>query len=231
MITKRLICIFTLLIAAFSTVGLAAQDLPHHISALDWSPNGTMIAVGMGTDPDLPCSGNYAVQLVSPDSGTLIHTLEEYCNVNGLDFSLNNEKLLVVTRTGKYTIWDTAAYHRVFRGVSDQRTLETKWNPIESTFFDLLDHFLCIEDEQGKGITCATTFDDNLHTQGFSSADWSPDGDSVVTSSIDGSIRIWNVTTKQGDSVFYHEVSVNSVAWNHTTNVIASGDAGGVIHI
>jgi WD40 repeat protein len=68
------------------------------------------------------------------------------------------------------------------------------------------------------------------HTWGITDMAFSPDGKQIATSSLDGTIRIWNSLTGEADLILKADyASVTSLAFNQNSTLLASGGNSGKI--
>jgi WD40 repeat protein len=69
---------------------------------------------------------------------------------------------------------------------------------------------------------------DSGHTSYVVSVEWSPDGDRILTTSGDGTARIWDAATGQERATLRGNNSdVGSAAWSHNGRYIVTADSDG----
>ncbi|MFQ6128889.1 MAG: S8 family serine peptidase, partial [Thermoplasmata archaeon] len=68
------------------------------------------------------------------------------------------------------------------------------------------------------------------HTSGVTSLAWSPTGDKLVSGSLDGTVRIWDIATETSTEIASYSDGVTSVDWS-SSDMIASASLDGNIMI
>jgi eukaryotic-like serine/threonine-protein kinase len=61
---------------------------------------------------------------------------------------------------------------------------------------------------------------------------WSPDGTWIASGCVDGSVWVWDATTRRTQATYYgHMSEVNTVAWSPDSRQIASGSSDGTVQL
>ena len=61
---------------------------------------------------------------------------------------------------------------------------------------------------------------------------WSPDGKWIASGCVDGSVRVWDATTRRTQVTYYgHMSEVNTVAWSPDSRQVASGSSDGTVQL
>jgi WD40 repeat protein len=148
--------------------------------------------------------------------------------VTSLDYSPNSSYLASASNDHTVIIWYVAgASDTAYRYLTAHmgRVTDVEFSPdgllIASTYDDASGHddFNAVIWDFATG-NIMNTFTD--HTDAVTSVAWSPSGTEVVTSSADGTVRFWNVTTSQLVKTFDLGEPVTVVDWS-VQNKIAVG--------
>ncbi|MBI5671647.1 MAG: hypothetical protein HZC41_26945 [Chloroflexi bacterium] len=237
------VVLFTLLsallviITGFQTA-IAQESDSAFISDLDWSPDGTLLAVAVSTARDEPdcnytLTDSYAVRLIDTASGAVTATIDSdsSCSIVAVDFNPAGTQLFTVAFGGVYEKWDIASKQRLQAVRIYSLFLGGSWNPDGTEVMIFHTPGVLIYD-QNLIDPPLTPIPLDLRSNDLTYAIWSPDGSKIATSYANGSVDVWNVTTGQGLVTFQgHTSSVLRFAWNPVLNVIASGDANGTIWV
>jgi WD40 repeat protein len=70
------------------------------------------------------------------------------------------------------------------------------------------------------------------HSKEVTSLSWSPDDSQLASTSLDHSVRLWNLSTQQNTTIYTgHTQAVLTVAWSHYSNLLASGGQDDAVHV
>ncbi|HEY4035358.1 MAG TPA: serine/threonine-protein kinase [Ktedonobacteraceae bacterium] len=70
------------------------------------------------------------------------------------------------------------------------------------------------------------------HSKEVTSLSWSPDDSQLASTSLDHSVRLWNISTQQNTTTYTgHTQAVLTVAWSHYSNLLASGGQDDAVHV
>jgi WD40 repeat protein len=170
---RRLI-LFTLLLLLVVQPG-KMQDNPTFISALDWSPDSSLIAVGYGVTGMDYCFNSediYAIHIIDTATNQTQELKRHTCNVEGVSFSPDGEKLVSQGWDGRAVIWNLATGEHEVSGLVFNELYQVKWSHSGSHLLsvDELKVLISQSDELLVGITVFRVYEGRI-----TNADWSPD--------------------------------------------------------
>ncbi|MBA3874168.1 MAG: hypothetical protein H0X30_33970 [Anaerolineae bacterium] len=216
-----------------SHVALAQQssltsDANWKIASLSWSPDGTKIAVGGGTESSecgLADSSVYAIRIVDASSLSITKLLMGHtCDVISLDWNRDSSKLVSGSDDGTNRVWDTATGQLL--NTTPPNTFGAKyslsWN-YDGTQYAAVDsagRSLEIRDANTGQLLNSNTF----LKEHITSVNWSPDGTKLLTGDTDGKITIWDAFSGRIISSLanQHGGEVYLVAWSPDGTLFAT---------
>lgn len=213
-----------------------------HIHAIDFSPDGKMIASGG--------SGNPAIQLWDIEKRTLLSELsftKRRDSVNTIAFSEDGNTLIHLHNSGLITHWDVESNERLYdtehiapytaAAFSSHRdNIVTGNRDGKIRFWHTKDVKKQVNEKRDLNLdevfkNRLNDFKENVDREIWSVA-FSPDGTTVATGSFDNSVRIWNTEdSKIKTTLKGHNEWILSVAFSRNGDVLASGDAEGIIKL
>jgi len=204
---------------------LTATSTPSiNIYSLDWSPDGTKIAVGRG---QRSCTGDdNAVHIIDAQTGQLVQTLtEDQCNVLLVAWSPDGTRIATTSLEGLTRIFNTTTWQLLASSerFADGRNSIT-WSSDSSRLLVVSIGYSGIEILNG---TTAQHIE-NICCQayGITSADWSPNGTQIASGGFNNTIEIWNALTGQSTMVLTgHTGPISEVAWSPDSTLLASGSS------
>jgi WD40 repeat protein len=169
--------------------GQTWQSLKGHsgcIWSVTWSPDGTMVASG---------SDDHTVKIWDVATGQLLKTLEGHCSsVRSVNWSPDGAMIASSTDAHTVKVWDVRTGQLL-------KTLEGRAS-------------VSSMNRSSDGTITAGRVGVSYARLGFS-INWSPDDAMIASSSEDGTIKIWNVSTgKLLKTLQGHMGSIWSVAWS-----------------
>lgn len=192
------------------------------VRAVSWSPDGKLLASGANDQRLLTWNTNGQVQLNrgldaagravawSPDSQQLAA-------------AFGNQILFLNAQNGAVNAHSTHTHHGVITAMA--------WSPQQPRYLVSagLDRLAVAWNMQI--FHPMTIF--RQHTAGILAANWAPDGQTAVTSSQGGVIRLWNAASGQATHGFYFDkaVSMNAVAFEPGNAVLVAGGMDGVLRL
>jgi WD40 repeat protein len=160
------------------------------IWSIEWSPDGTAIAMGVGPDQCNNFANNYAVVVLDAATGQQIRYVGEanQCAILSLDWSPNGSNLVGSGYSTATYVWDvnTGYSIQIIAPRIGTGYLDNIWNP-DGVRIASVDSNAIIWDS----VTGNLLYD--LPANSPTSLTWNPDGTRLATSSRD--ISIWDVNT------------------------------------
>ncbi len=209
------------------------QPLPHFVSGLDWSSDGTTVAVGYSADIKQPCQ-NSSIDLLNVTGMTPVISAQfpESCGINSLDLGETPQGwMLLAARNSALLAWEVSTGNLLFNRLEFTFIEDVSWDHNASRFLAIDYTRTAIRDVQGSITTQLSKLDLNTSAS-FTSGDWSPDSTRIVNGFSDNTLRIWDVADLTVQVTFsQHEAPVTTVDWNPTSDLIASADSSGTIMI
>jgi len=201
------------------------------IFSLAWSPDGSKIAVGMGTDychPDNP--DLYKIQILDALTGQTLITLSgTQCDVSSLDWSPDGTKVASASldHVG-VRIWDATTGRIVISAQGHgQGLVSIKWSPDGAKLADT-------SIGNGIGILDATTGEIlSFAPIGGTVIDWNPDGSKLVSgSAYENQVYVADMINEQPlMNLSGHTDLVSAVDWSPDGSKLASGSADATVRI
>jgi len=189
------------------------------ILAIQFSPDGKNIATA-GAD--------YTVKIWEFPSGKLLRTLSAHTNlILNLQYDASGTKLISNGWDGNNIIWNAATGEKI-------NNLPTNDYSVFSSSFYLNDLYLIFAD-LGKNLTMVEPDSKKEirtfigHTDVISDVDISTDNKLMLSSSWDGSSRVWNI--ESGLQVFKvnkADYSLNAARFLHTSHAFIAGGTDGI---
>jgi WD40 repeat protein len=231
---KKLLPLFCFLVLLHQN---ASAQLPRIFDAVDWSPDGSQIAIGGGSSgcaerPDL----DYAVSILNAETLAIeAQFLGHTCRITSLEWSPDSMRIASSSIDGSGRVWDLATGELL--ASTQTPTLgrgEIAWSPdgtklanvwVEDFRFEVWDA------ETGELLQLLAN-PDGKHP--LFSLDWSPDGSHLATSSSEDEnvIRVWDTANWEVSYITSaHPDVVTSVAWSPDGSKIASASYDGIIQI
>lgn len=206
------------------------------ITALSWSPDGTMVASG---------SADKTVQVWRASDGAPLYTLSGYdLPVTSVVWATNEKNIIASggQSDGSVPVWDALRNHRYLIFHGDGRVLALAWQPgspwIASGGTDR-DVYTWNAETSAKGPGYRG------HKGDVRALAWVPDGQTrdrieggqVASGGADGTVQIWNAANAQHVFTYTgHTAGVNSIAMlqynaNQPEDAIASASDDGTVQV
>ncbi len=219
-------------------VSVLAQDEEKEaiiISDLDWNPDGTQIAIGIGARKNrAQCVAYPNIQFLNVTSLKIINIphVGKTCSVTNMDFSPDGVNL-ITTSGSDLELWNVTTGQRLQDTFMFNVFQHASWSPKASTFLDVYSEGVDIRNAiHGGESEQIFTSSDQSENKFFTDSVWSSDGSSIASSLTDGTIYVWDTTNTNILQTFStHTAAVRRLVWNWDLNLIASGDDSGKILI
>jgi dipeptidyl aminopeptidase/acylaminoacyl peptidase len=192
------------------------------VSAIDFSPDGKMIAIAIAED-----EAALRVKEIAGGEGVLIKWQGRFAYL--VAFSPDGKRLAAATIDFGLRIWDVASGSEIAAlDLPKEQAFAIDLSPdgarIAVAFGDHAAHILDVA--SGRPLAVLTG-----HTEAVLGVAWSTDGSRMVTASKDGTARIWDVATAREIVRLQHEGAVNAAAWSFDGRKIVTGADGGKVTI
>jgi WD40 repeat protein len=173
------------------------------VQSVAWSPSGAAVAAGSWGTADAPWSHNVSVW--NPSTGAYQYNLSNSVNpINAVAWSPDGSAIAV----GHNGEGDYSPIAGAPSGLPVQNFNVTLWTVATKTAQYL-----------------------GQHTNSVSSVAFSADGKLLASSSIDGSVKVWNATTGASmNDIYSSGGAVNSVSWG-PNGTLAAGLANGTVDV
>lgn len=204
------------------------------IRSLAFSPDGSLLASG---------STDMSVKLWDTQTWQVVRTLEGHTDYLGnIAFSPDGKQLATASRDGSVRLWDVAS-GTPLSGFSFETPLDTQTaTPFWATGLAFSpdgtalaigctnNNTYVVEAPTGKAIRTLRGHNDWVVIRGVS---YSPDGKTLATASLDGTIRLWDTTSGvERAQLIKHGLQLLSIAWSpNGQQLAASSDYGGEVAI
>jgi WD40 repeat protein len=185
------------------------------ILSLDWSPDGTRLASGEGTDQVLPhnqdkCQNNIKIWDIT--SGQEIYTLSGHeDSIVSLRWSKNSSRLVSSSDDRNLKMWDTESGTLLFtmgEGTGHSAgVLDVDWSPNQTRLVSGSRDFKLRLWEANTGEPIGKPWKDNNCVR---SVHWHPKGKYIASAGVDQTMKIRNATSGKEIKVFTEAESSNS---------------------
>ncbi len=213
----------------------SAQDDPAIISDLDWSPDGSHIAIGISTyGTNSMCTLTLGSDInfldISSQQIKSIPRTDTRCSVTNVDYSPNGLQLLI-TSDSRIEIWDLSTKQRLSGLLMESIFEHAFWSPDGSIILDMIAAGIHLR-KLNALVGAYKGFSPPKLSKGerFTFGAWNTDGSAIIASSNEGTIYIWDVSN---ETILYtfsaHKSPVQRLTWSSTFDLIASGDDTGRI--
>jgi Tol biopolymer transport system component len=229
---KKVFMIPILIAALISAISISfvrsgLQVVQSVIYDIDWSPDGTKLAVARGVENcNLNDPNQYPVQIIDATTNQVLISFQgSVCSASSVDWSPDGAKIVSTSLDGKAQVWDITSGVVV---ASAQRPVEgrvfARWKPdgseiLSGTISNTLEFW---DPANGEPI-------DNAPSTGGTIADWSPDGSRIIIGSIyEHQVYIYDLIS--GTNLFIligHSSGVNFVSWSPDGTKVASASEDG----
>jgi WD40 repeat protein len=224
-----------LLLLSVITISTFAQQ--EEVRSIAWSPDGTQIAVGSGTDVcDFEHPENFKIAFYDAATGVELDQFHAYrCTARSLEWNSDGSKFVSTggASDGVGLVWDMIENRTIATSPSYSmpgRTMD-RWSPDDSRIANVSEAIPSITIwDPASGDTMSVV---RVAGRGGSySLDWKPDGTQFITGNGDGNAVIWNATTGQEVAVLTgHQGLVSAVDWSAEDLRIATGSWDNTIQI
>jgi WD40 repeat protein len=182
------------------------SNLNADVSSLSVSPNGQLVALGIGT-PAYTISGNSFISsfdlggilLLNADSfykgGPVTGMIKEARNITVVDFSPNGKLIAAGDSEGKVIIWDyqTNKTHEFDVSGSQGRSIRDRPDMITGIAFNPNGTHLVIVDSSGSGRLWNFSEDESIDLRSSGAfLSGGPTSQFFVTASSQGNVKLWN---------------------------------------
>jgi WD40 repeat protein len=202
------------------------------VRVVEWSPDGTKIAVGGGTSPCNPTDPTeFDIRIIDASTQQTIKTLTGLtCQITDIDWSPSGDKI-VASSSGDasgYVIWDVESGQMITRDpIGEQGVESVRWDPVLQ--IDPGSERLAVA-YASTGAIIVDPYSGSILTRLRSrgtTVDWRPDGTQLaLAGGYDTSVFIENASG-QVQELIGHTEGISDLDWNSygTKLASASGDA------
>ncbi|MCA9065962.1 MAG: WD40 repeat domain-containing protein, partial [Planctomycetaceae bacterium] len=197
-------------------------DIGHGAQALDWEPNGERLAVG---------TWDHKVHIWHSVKRQVIKTLSQYSGiVTAVRWSSDGTLIATGEDSGDVRIRSTADGSIVWSHHSQRPIADVAWSP-DDTQIAVVGEDRTIEVWDPFNRLLIRKIDG--HGDSIWSIDWSQDGNRLLTSSHDYTLKTWLVNDPHDDRIIGipGRHPVNSIAWSPDDSKIAAATVGSPIFV
>ncbi len=206
------------------------QSVTSVVTSVAWSPDGSMIAVGYGTNQCVPDRPDlYIIEIIDTVTNQTIHTLQgSKCSVVALTWNSNSSKLASASEDEiGIRIWDVSnGQLLVTKQVMLQGSLGVSWQPGGNN--------LAITDYGEVVMLLDSLTGDVLSEVARGTVvDWNPDGTKIVSATdSEDKVFVTNVVTLETLLTLNgHTQSISAVDWSPDGTKLASGSVDNTVRI
>lgn len=230
------IVLVSIMLSLSTPFAIFAQNSAAIISDLDWNPNGSQIAIGISAYGNgyrcagIPNSQDIHILNTVSQQMTIISRTNQICSVTNVDFSPDGSQLLT-TSDSYLAIWNVVNGQLIQSLTMSAVFQHAFWSPDGLALLDVRSTGVDIRNPTNLAESYrALIAPGRLENKFFTYSVWSPDDNSVASSTSDGKIYVWDAATKNVLIIFSaHTAPVQRLVWNTALNLIASGDDSGEI--
>ncbi|MBK8136036.1 MAG: hypothetical protein IPK52_09365 [Chloroflexi bacterium] len=201
------------------------------ITAIKWNTAGETLFIGTSNNSEAGCSDGKVYVQDSIGNATIV-TIEMACGVVDIGISHDGELILAQNAVGETGIWSNTAgyvYLRSLGSGADITTMEA--SPAEARVARVLFNELVEIVEYEAENPDSTLVDLEPVLGGISDVAWSPGGDRLIASSLDGFIGLWDSASGDVDHIITYEANTGktTIAWSSEERFVAFGDFSGSV--
>jgi WD40 repeat protein len=226
-------------IFAFQAALQTQESLPviNNVSSVDYSSDGTKIAVGGGRQDCLGDGGmisDYAIRILDAPTGQLLNTLEGHtCATNQVSWDASGTYLASSSNDGSVRVWDVSNKSQI--SIFGASGSGSEAEPFEGvTWNDNLEQIAAF---QGRAILILDaitgelikTLTDTEDRKRITAIAWNPTGDLLTATTLSNNIKVWDVGNRNLDQpvLTFGTTAFTTIEWSPDGNrIVAGGDDG-----
>ena len=197
------------------------NDSTNTVNRLEFSPNGSALAVGdFGGD----------IQILSTFDGHPLARLMRHANtIDAIHFSPDGLRILSASRDGTAAVWEWTSSHRIVLARHGARVRDAAFSPDGKRFATASDDGTAQIWDSKSGIPIGPRL---RHRGRVNAIAFSPNGECLASASNDGTARLWDAATGAPiGSPLVHEATVWKLAFAPDGDRLMTGARDGAITI
>ena len=219
----------------FSVMPVVSQDDPFPLSrilSIDWSPDGSLIAIGGGPAQCDQESELYGIRIIDVSTGQVVQSIEGHqCQVETVAWNSDGTQLVSGSADGNTFVWDTVSEQKV-SSPGPPNAFESRigqvWSPDDLRIADYYASSPNVYIWDASTGRTLFTFQD---TEVISSLSWSPNSDRLAVG-VWNAVRIVDTSTASRLSTFpLPGGDVISIVWSPDGTGLATGSVDNKIRI
>jgi WD40 repeat protein len=202
---------------------------PRPINSVEWSPDGSMIAVAGG---ESGCSnepiGEFAIYILSSSNQEVLGSFHSHhCTVSSLAWSPDGTMIASSSIDGTSKVWDVESGELIATSVT--ATLgrdDLAWNPVDTLIADVFMEDFRFEIWNPSTGGTVSIIENPGYNAGNNTLDiaWSPNGAKIISGGTNQRAYIWNIATSQIlFTLSGHTEAISSVTWSPDGTKVATG--------
>jgi WD40 repeat protein len=229
-------------LATEKTQYLRDPDSQAMISAMEWSSDGSSLAVGTNDRPMGPRDGG-SVYIVDATTGAVAHRIRTSEPINAVAWSQSGRRLAggmssasLMTPTITLQVWEVLGSEPMFQAEGTEFVEDLAWAADDNRLaVGSLDGLIQVWDLRRDVLLHSMQVDGpktgRIALTPVKALEWSPDGKLLASGSWDDYLRIWDGSNFALKSEYVNPDYVNDVSWSPDGKAVVVGCANGEVLI